>query len=62
VYNELQDNSQRIINKTIGISIGSSTFIYELIAILGYLSFGKNVSGNVISECTYDDRCQAFVA
>ncbi|KAI8328570.1 transmembrane amino acid transporter protein-domain-containing protein [Chlamydoabsidia padenii] len=50
VYNELEDNSQRVINKTIGIAIGSSTFMYELIAILGYLSFGKNVSGNVISE------------
>ncbi|ORZ05612.1 transmembrane amino acid transporter protein-domain-containing protein [Absidia repens] len=50
VYNELQDNSQRVVNKTIGISIGPSMFIYEVIAILGYLSFGKDVSGNVISE------------
>ncbi|ORX48822.1 hypothetical protein DM01DRAFT_1338478 [Hesseltinella vesiculosa] len=50
VYNELKDNSQKVINKTIGISIGSAAFIYEIIAILGYLSFGKDVSGNVISE------------
>ncbi|CAO3650813.1 unnamed protein product [Cunninghamella blakesleeana] len=50
VYNELRDNSQYAVNKTISISIGSSCFIYEVIAILGYLSFGKDVSGNIISE------------
>ncbi|KAI8080009.1 transmembrane amino acid transporter protein-domain-containing protein [Halteromyces radiatus] len=50
VYNELADHSQKAVNQTIGVSIGASTFIYELIAILGYLSFGKDVSGNVISE------------
>lgn len=32
-------------------SIGSAAFIYELVAILGYLSFGKNVLGNIILEC-----------
>ncbi|ORZ08194.1 transmembrane amino acid transporter protein-domain-containing protein [Absidia repens] len=50
VYNELEDNSQSVINKTIGTSIGSSMMIYQVIAILGYLSFGKDVKGNVISE------------
>lgn len=32
-------------------SIGSAAFIYEVVAILGYLSFGKNVLGNIILEC-----------
>ncbi|ORY95058.1 transmembrane amino acid transporter protein-domain-containing protein [Syncephalastrum racemosum] len=50
VYNELRDNSQQQVNKVIGYSIGSSAIIYEAIAILGYLSFGKNVLGNIILE------------
>ncbi|KAL0079858.1 transmembrane amino acid transporter protein-domain-containing protein [Phycomyces blakesleeanus] len=50
VYNELRDNSQRSISTVIGTSIGSSAFIYEAIAILGYLSFGKHVRGNIIME------------
>lgn len=50
VYNELGDNSERSILKVIFTSIGSAAFIYELVAILGYLSFGKNVLGNIILE------------
>ncbi|KAI9249639.1 transmembrane amino acid transporter protein-domain-containing protein [Sporodiniella umbellata] len=50
VYNELKDNSRGSITRVIGWSIGSSAFIYEGIAILGYLSFGKNVLSNVIME------------
>ncbi|KAF7725184.1 hypothetical protein EC973_000350 [Apophysomyces ossiformis] len=50
VYNELQDNRLRVIAQTIFISIGSSAFIYEIVAILGYLSFGKDVRGNIIQE------------
>ncbi|CAO3698701.1 unnamed protein product [Rhizopus stolonifer] len=50
VYNELRDNSRRSITRVICLSIGSSAFIYEGIAILGYLSFGKNVLSNVIME------------
>ncbi|KAG0179540.1 hypothetical protein DFQ29_001952 [Apophysomyces sp. BC1021] len=50
VYNELRDNSLRVIAQTIAISIGSSAFIYEIVAILGYLSFGKDVRGNIIQE------------
>ncbi|KAI8975068.1 transmembrane amino acid transporter protein-domain-containing protein [Mycotypha africana] len=50
VYNELKDNSRRSITKVISTSIGCSAFIYESIAILGYLSFGKNVRGNIIME------------
>ncbi|KAI8084094.1 transmembrane amino acid transporter protein-domain-containing protein [Gilbertella persicaria] len=50
VYNELKDNSKQAINKVIATSIGGSAFVYEAIAILGYLSFGKQVRGNIIME------------
>lgn len=56
MYNELKDNSRRAITRVIGISIGSSAFIYESIAILGYLSFGKDVRGNIIMECKVDSH------
>ncbi|KAF1805251.1 transmembrane amino acid transporter protein-domain-containing protein [Mucor lusitanicus] len=48
VHNELQDNSERSIIKVIFSSIGSAAFIYEVVAVLGYLSFGKDVLGNII--------------
>jgi amino acid permease len=48
VHNELQDNSEKSIIKVIFSSIGSAAFIYELVAVLGYLSFGKDVLGNII--------------
>ncbi|CAO3650435.1 unnamed protein product [Mucor fragilis] len=50
VYNELKDNSKQSITNVITVSIGSSAVIYEAIAILGYLSFGKDVRGNIIME------------
>ncbi|KAI7888379.1 transmembrane amino acid transporter protein-domain-containing protein [Mucor mucedo] len=50
VYNELENNSERSIVKVIFMSIGSAGFIYEIVAILGYLSFGKGVLGNIILE------------
>ncbi|KAI8353321.1 transmembrane amino acid transporter protein-domain-containing protein [Blakeslea trispora] len=50
VYNELRDNSQLSVNKVIVSSIGGSAVVYEAIAILGYLSFGKSVRGNIIME------------
>ncbi|KAI8646968.1 transmembrane amino acid transporter protein-domain-containing protein [Parasitella parasitica] len=48
VHNELQDNSVKSIVKVIFSSIGSAAFIYEVVAVLGYLSFGKDVLGNII--------------
>ncbi|KAI9281066.1 transmembrane amino acid transporter protein-domain-containing protein [Sporodiniella umbellata] len=50
VYNELEDNSEKSIVKVITTSIGSAGFIYEVVAVLGYLSFGKYVKGNIILE------------
>ncbi|KAH8550289.1 transmembrane amino acid transporter protein-domain-containing protein [Umbelopsis sp. PMI_123] len=50
VYNEQKDNSQKKINTVIASSIGTAIFLYEGIAIMGYLSFGKAVMGNIILE------------
>ncbi|CDH60214.1 amino acid [Lichtheimia corymbifera JMRC:FSU:9682] len=50
VYNELKDNSQSQVNQVIQISIGSAWAAYEAIGILGYLTFGKNVLSNIITE------------
>lgn len=54
IYNELKDNSQGQINRVIAMSIGSAAFVYEAIAILGYLTFGKEVLGNIILECKWN--------
>ena len=32
-------------------SIGSAAFLYLLISITGYLSFGNAVGGNIIAMC-----------
>lgn len=53
VYNELKDNSQTQVNQVIQISIGSACAAYEAIGILGYLTFGKNVLSNIITECKF---------
>ncbi|KAI9285379.1 vacuolar amino acid transporter 5 [Umbelopsis sp. AD052] len=50
VYNEQKDNSQKKINTVIATSIGTAIFLYEGIAVMGYLSFGKAVMGNIILE------------
>ncbi|CAG8574479.1 16031_t:CDS:2 [Acaulospora morrowiae] len=49
IYNELEDNSQSSINGVIIGSIGTTSMIYQVIGILGYLSFGDDVSANIIS-------------
>ncbi|KAI8147320.1 transmembrane amino acid transporter protein-domain-containing protein [Fennellomyces sp. T-0311] len=50
VYNELKDNSQLQVTKVITSSIGSATAVYQAIGIMGYLTFGKAVLGNVFLE------------
>lgn len=32
-------------------AIGSAAAVYELVATVGYLSFGRNAKGNIILEC-----------
>ena len=50
IYNELKQNTPARINRVIGISIGSSAIIYEIIGLLGYLTFGNTVSSNVLES------------
>jgi len=35
----------------IGASIGSAAFVYVLVAVTGYLSFGNSVAGNIVGMC-----------
>ncbi|EJD41182.1 hypothetical protein AURDEDRAFT_106346 [Auricularia subglabra TFB-10046 SS5] len=49
IFNELWTNSQKRITLVIGASIGSAVVTYEVIAILGYLTFGSKVGANIIA-------------
>ncbi|KAF9940725.1 hypothetical protein BGZ67_006901 [Mortierella alpina] len=48
VYNELTDNGQSMLNRIISTSIGSAVVVYHTIGVLGYLTFGNIVGGNII--------------
>jgi amino acid permease len=49
IYNELVDNSQANINSVLSNAIGITASIYQIIGVLGYLSFGDDVLPNIIS-------------
>ncbi|KAI5867546.1 transmembrane amino acid transporter protein-domain-containing protein [Durotheca rogersii] len=49
ILNEINDNSPRNIMGVISSSIGSAAGIYVLVAITGYLTFGNDVNGNIVS-------------
>ncbi|KAL2917781.1 hypothetical protein HK105_202654 [Polyrhizophydium stewartii] len=49
VYNELVDNSAANIEKVISGSILTSVGVYQTIAVIGYLTFGRNVTSNIIA-------------
>ncbi|RGB42286.1 transmembrane amino acid transporter protein [Rhizophagus diaphanus] len=49
IYNEHIDNSQASINRVIFSAIGTTATVYQIIGLLGYLSFGDDVLPNVIS-------------
>ena len=51
ILNEIADNSPRRTTGVVIGSIGSAGLIYILVAVTGYLSFGNNVSGNIIGMC-----------
>ena len=58
ILNEMKDPAP---SKTLGVvtaSAGTAGLIYGVVAITGYLSFGDNVSGNVVGMCK---SCSAFV-
>ncbi|KAJ3407450.1 hypothetical protein HDV05_005411 [Chytridiales sp. JEL 0842] len=48
IYNELIDNTFKRIGKVIRLSIGTALIIYQVVGILGYLSFGNTVKSNII--------------
>ncbi|KAH6915912.1 vacuolar amino acid transporter 5 [Coprinopsis sp. MPI-PUGE-AT-0042] len=49
IYNEVKDNSQKRLNIVIGTSIGGAVITYEVVAIIGYLTFGSVVGPNIIA-------------
>jgi amino acid permease len=51
ILNELGDDSPGSIVSVVGASTGSAAAIYVLVAITGYLTFGNDVSGNIVSMC-----------
>lgn len=51
ILNELSDDSPSNVVSVVGSSIGSAASIYVLVAITGYLTFGNEVSGNIVSMC-----------
>lgn len=48
VLNEMRSNTHRSTSTVIISSIGVAAFFYILVAITGYLSFGNEVSGNIV--------------
>lgn len=51
ILNEIKDTSPASIVGVVGSSIGSASGMYVLVAITGYLTFGNDVSGNIVSMC-----------
>ena len=51
ILNEIGNNSQFRTTAVVVASIGVSAFLYVLVAITGYLSFGNSVGGNVVAMC-----------
>ncbi|KAI9290880.1 hypothetical protein K502DRAFT_368886 [Neoconidiobolus thromboides FSU 785] len=49
IYNELSENSNNNLNKVIQGSISAGLLVYQVIGILGYLSFGNDVKSNILS-------------
>lgn len=51
ILNEIGNNSHFRTTGVVFASIGVAAFIYILVAITGYLSFGNAVGGNVVAMC-----------
>ncbi|MCJ1473916.1 hypothetical protein MMC13_002572 [Lambiella insularis] len=49
ILNEIGNNSQLRTTGVVFASIGGAAFLYVLVAITGYLSFGNNVAGNIVA-------------
>jgi amino acid permease len=53
ILNEIADNS---LFRTTGVVLTSNSIscsLYVLVAITGYLSFGNDVAGNIVSMCMF---------
>ena len=63
VLNEIGNNSSFRTTSVVVTSVGVSAFIYVLVAITGYLSFGNAVLGNIVGMCKYSlNREQSIFA
>ena len=51
VLNEINNNSHFQTTGVIIASIGTACMTYVLVGITGYLSFGDNIKGNIVSMC-----------
>ena len=53
ILNEIRNNSHFRTTSVVFASNGSACFIYILVAITGYLSFGNAVGGNIVAMCKF---------
>src|ERR1700712_1224753 len=49
VLNEIGNNSHFRTTSVVVSSIGTACFVYILVAITGYMSYGDNVGGNIVA-------------
>ena len=52
ILNEIGNNSSFRITGVVVASIGVAAFIYVLVAITGYISFGNDIADNIVMMCT----------
>ena len=61
ILNEINNNSHFRTTGVVVASNGLSCFLYILVAITGYLSFGNLVRSNIVAECACAAPPYAFV-
>ena len=57
ILNEIYDNSHFRTTTVILASIGTACGLYILTGITGYLSYGDNITGNIVSMCKLSRYC-----
>lgn len=60
IYNELKERSQAKMNTIIASSIFGAASVYEILGVVGYLTFGSKVSSNVIAMYPADSLVVAI--
>ena len=53
ILNEIKNNSHFRTTSVVVASAGIACFIYILVAVSGYLSFGNAVGGNIVGMCKF---------